>query len=144
MSTFPTSALSLRPSRSGSGSLDRLGMVLSSACAVHCMAMPFVVGTLAYLGHGWMASEEAELILFGTAFLIAMASLLPSFLKHRNPAALLLFVLGAGVIGGVHYTGFEHGAVAGLLMALGGSLIAFAHWKNHRLCTCCTRPSHSH
>jgi hypothetical protein len=112
------------------------------------MAMPFAVGALAYLGHDWLASEEAEMLLFGSAFLIALVSLLPSFLKHRNPIALLLFLLGATVIGSIHYVGhvaeLEHNAISGAALALGGGLIAFAHWKNHRLCACCVSPSHQH
>lgn len=117
-------------------------MAISSACAIHCVAMPFVVGYLTYLGHGWVASESTELLLVGSAFLVAMGSLLPSYLKHRNPAALALFALGLGLIAALHAAGLNHGAGFGIAMAVGGAMIAGAHWWNHRLCACCQRHEH--
>lgn len=106
--------------------------------------MPFVVGSLAFFGHGWVASESTELLLVGSAFLVAMGSLLPSYLKHRNPAALALFALGFAIIAAVHVADSQHGVAVGIGMATGGVLIALAHWRNHRLCRCCHRPAHSH
>lgn len=128
--------------QSSKGGLDRIGMALSSACAIHCVVMPFVVGYLTYLGHGWVASESTELLIVGAAFLVALGSLVPSYLKHRNPAALALFALGLGVIGAVHLTGFNHGIGFGLALGVGGSFMALAHWWNHRLCACCQRHTH--
>ncbi|MCW5963372.1 MAG: MerC domain-containing protein [Bryobacterales bacterium] len=120
-------------------SLDRIGMMLSGACAVHCILMPFVVGGLVYMGADWVASETTELLLVGSAFLVAIASLIPSYLRHRNPAALILFASGIALIVGAH-TMLEHqGVLLGVGMALGGCLIAFAHYRNHRLCACCVR-----
>ncbi len=119
-------------------SLDRLGMLLSSACAIHCILMPFVVGALVYMGAEWVASETTELLLIGSAFLVALASLIPSFLKHRNPAALMLFAAGIALVVGSHLVLEDHGIWMGMGMAMGGCLIAFAHYRNHRLCACCT------
>lgn len=118
-------------------SLDRIGMVLSSACAVHCIAMPFVVGGLVYMGAEWVASEVTELLLIGSAFFVALASLVPSFLRHRNPTALLVFAAGITLIVASHALLEDHGILLGAGMALGGCLIAFAHYRNHRLCACC-------
>ena len=100
------------------------------------MLMPFVVGALMYLGAGWVASEATELLLVGSAFLVAMASLVPSYRRHRQPAALLLFLAGILLIVGSHVLLEEHSMAVGLLMGLGGSLVAFAHYRNHRACTC--------
>jgi len=119
--------------------LDRLGIMLSSACAVHCIVTPFVIGTLVYAGADWVASETTELLLIGSAFLIALASLVPSYLKHRNPVALFIFALGIALIVGSHLTMEGHGLALGVFMALGGCCIAFAHYRNHRLCACCGR-----
>lgn len=143
MSTVsPSPNLSAALPRSTRGALDRVGMAISSACAVHCVVMPFVVGYLTYLGHGWVASESTELLLVGSAFLVALGSLLPSYVKHRNPAALALFALGLGLIAALHFTGLNHGVAFGAVMAIGGAMIAGAHWWNHRLCACCQRHSH--
>ena len=36
---------------------DRMGMLASIGCAIHCAAMPFVIGYLPSLGLTWMAGE---------------------------------------------------------------------------------------
>jgi hypothetical protein len=100
------------------------------------MLMPFVVGGLMYLGAGWVASETTELLLVGSAFLVAMASLVPSYRRHRQPAALLLFLAGILLIVGSHVLLEGHSLAVGTLMGLGGLLVAFAHYRNHRACAC--------
>ena len=143
MSTVsPSPNVSVALPRAAKGGLDRVGMIISSTCAVHCVLMPFVIGYLTYLGHGWVASESTELLLVGSAFLVAMGSLVPSYTKHRNPAALALFAAGLAVIAALHAAGVKHGAGYGVAMAAGGALIAGAHWCNHRLCACCQRHGH--
>ncbi len=135
MSTLTASPIAKSEPRS----LDRIGMLLSSACAIHCILMPFVVGSLVYMGAEWVASETTELLLIGSAFLVALASLLPSYRQHRNPSALLFFWMGITFILGTHLLLEDHGVLLGAGMALGGCFIAFAHYRNHRLCACCVR-----
>jgi hypothetical protein len=84
-----------------------------------------------------VASETTELLLIGSAFLVALASLIPSFRKHRNPAALLLFAAGISLVVGSHLLLEDHGLWMGVGMAMGGCFIAFAHYRNHRACACC-------
>lgn len=99
--------------------------------------MPFVVGYLTYLGHGWIASESTELLLLGSTILVALGSLLPSYLQHRNLMPIALFALGLGVIVAMRSVGFEDGVALGVAMLAGGTLIVTAHWRNHKLCACC-------
>lgn len=124
-------------SRSSKGRLDRIGMILSSTCALHCVLMPFVVGYLTYLGHGWVASDSIEILLAGSVILVAIGSLLPSYLQHRNLMPIGLFTLGLGLIVAMRLAGFEDGIALGVAMALGGTFIVLAHWQNHKLCACC-------
>ncbi|MCZ2157676.1 MAG: MerC domain-containing protein [Bryobacterales bacterium] len=119
------------------GRLDRIGMVLSSTCALHCVLMPFVVGYLTYLGHGWIASESTEFLLLGSTTLVALGSLLPSYLQHRNLMPIALFALGLGLIVAMRGVGVEDGVALGVAMLAGGTLIVTAHWRNHKLCACC-------
>ncbi len=111
-------------------------MFLSSACAVHCMVMPFVLGVLAVGGAEWIGSEIAEMLLIGSAMIIGIVSLAPSYLRHRNPAALTLFFAGLAVIGGSHLLMEEHSVTLGACMAIGGGLIALAHYRNRQSCLC--------
>lgn len=111
-------------------------MFLSSACAIHCMLMPFALGFLAMSGAEWLGSEIAEILLVGSAMIIGVASLAPSYLRHRNPTALILFFAGLVVIAGCHLLLEEHTPVLGVCMAIGGGLIALAHYRNRQSCLC--------
>lgn len=91
-----------------------------------------------FAGAEWVASETTELLLIGSAFLVALASLIPSYRKHRNPGALLVFCCGIALIAGSHVVLEDHTLMLGVMMGIGGCLIAFAHYRNHRLCACCT------
>ena len=128
-----TATPTLKPPRS----LDQLGIVLSSACAVHCVLMPFVLGAIAYAGYGWLASEATEVALVLSAALVAIASLVPSYRKHRNPGALALFGAGIALIFASRAILPGHGWELAIAMGIGGTMIALAHYRNHRLCACC-------
>lgn len=56
--------------------LDRAGIVLSSACAVHCALIPFIAGLLPFVGLQFVASEATESLILGASLLLALASLL--------------------------------------------------------------------
>lgn len=44
------------------GTLDRIGIIVSCACAVHCAAVPLLIGVLPLLGSSFIADERAELL----------------------------------------------------------------------------------
>ncbi len=144
MSSISTSPASTATLRTPKGSFDHVGIFLSSACAVHCVLMPFVVGGLAFFGHGWVASDSVEALLLGSAFVVALGSLVPSYRKHKNPTALALFAVGLALILGAQVAGLAHGLLFGAIMGCGGTMIALAHYRNHRLCTCCGVHRHHH
>lgn len=118
------------------GFLDRLGVFLSSACALHCFLMPFALGFLVMNGVEWFASELMELALVGTALVVGLTSLVPSYVRHRNPLALILFGAGLLVIAASHLASHDHTPLTGLLMAFGGGLVAAAHYRNRKVCAC--------
>jgi hypothetical protein len=126
-----------------SGSLlnraDKLGSVLSSLCAVHCMCMPVLIGLLPVVGLSFLASNKFEHIACVSMILLAAACLWSGCRVHRKWGLLVLLVMGAAI---VIYTQFGgqpeekdtrtdwHEAVA---MAIGGSLIAVSHFINLKL-----------
>lgn len=117
------------------GTLDRIGVVASCACAVHCAVMPFLIGVLPLLGLGFVAEERVEWLLVALSGLIGVASLLPSYFRyHRRVSPLILFGVGVTLIV-VGRVWFEEGAAFETAGVVAGALtIAAAHFVNRHLC----------
>ena len=112
--------------------LDLCGAFVAAACAVHCAALPFLLGSLGALGLEWLASERIGWAVLAMSLALVLSSLVPSFRRHRKlgPLALVLSALPAFALA-------EAGALprdaAALSSALGGGLVAMAHLRNRVL-----------
>lgn len=119
--------------------LDRLGMTLSGACAVHCAVMPLLTGILAASGLFWIASEELERMILFSSIAIAAISLIPSYRRHRHALPLACFGFGAICLFSAHAIPASAGWrwIASPGMVLGGVGLVLAHalnlTKNHSL-----------
>lgn len=76
--------------------LDRLGVLASAACAVHC-ALGLLLATAAGVG-GLFGDERVELGLVVVALLIAVASVTSAYRRHRRRTPLALLALGVALI----------------------------------------------
>ena len=114
--------------------LDATGIILSSLCFLHCLAVPFIAtGALA-----WVASEAIHIgltiILAGVVLLVAF----PSYKQHRHAvvptllvsglALLIVAVLTEDVLGESAETG---------LTALGSVVLLLGHVLNLRFRRTC-------
>jgi len=123
---------------------DKLGSVLSSLCAVHCLCMPVLVGMLPMLGLTFLANPTLERIVAVSMILFATACLWAGCRYHRRWALFSLLGAGAALVLYIQFAGPPEDAEnrewkeAGF-MACGGSLIAVSHLLNRRLragCDC--------
>lgn len=111
--------------------IDVVGFFTSGLCALHCMAIPVLLGlglldgVLAGLAHGIV-----EWAVYGVAMIFAGTAVFSGLQTHASRLPLLLFILGFVVIssGMLMHTGIGH-----LMMALGGLLVASGHFWNLRL-----------
>lgn len=129
--------IKIRPSHFLSWNLDFLGFSASFLCAIHCLALPFLLSLGLFGGLSWLHHPVVEWGLIGTAILIAGPALYRGFRQHRRrlpgwTAALGFLLLGFSRTSPTH----EH-----LLTAAGGLLIATAHWYNWKYSTCPLRQS---
>ena len=74
--------------------LDRVGIILSGLCILHCLAVPLIAtGALA-----WVASESIHIgltvILSGIVVLVAW----PSYQRHRRAIVPILLVIGLALL----------------------------------------------
>lgn len=77
---------------------DWLGMVASVACAIHCAAMPFVIGFLPMLGISFLADEVFHQVMVFVCLGLAGVSFVPGFRKHRRYMPVALGGLGLALI----------------------------------------------
>lgn len=116
--------------------LDFWGFTASMLCAIHCAALPLLV-TLSVAGNLSLLSDPYwEFAFLSGSALLAILSLLPGRRTHQNWAPLLLALLGFAAILCAHGQDFLHGhhhEAPSWVAALGGLLIAGAHWLNWRL-----------
>lgn len=116
------------------GTVDNIGVYVSSACAIHCLALPLVVTFLPLVGLGFLAGEPAEYAIIG-AVLLAAGSVVAGVRYHRRWRAFLTLVLAVGII----VTGYlaAEGNFEVVLHVTGGVLLATTHLLNRHLCRTC-------
>jgi hypothetical protein len=109
-------------------------MVGSLLCAVHCAVLPIVFVVLPSVGLALLLNDRVELAFVAFASLVGTLSLLRGFRRHRAGLALMLLAPGLALLwAGVRWPPLHHAVVPhALTMALGGGLVAVAHFLNLR------------
>ncbi|MBS0516427.1 MAG: MerC domain-containing protein [Proteobacteria bacterium] len=114
---------------------DRIGATASFLCALHCAVLPFVLTVLPALGLGFLGDHRFERIFIACASLLALASLVRGWRRHRVTSALYLAAAGLALLWiGAWVFDAESSIVAhAMLVTLGGCCVALAHIVNLRL-----------
>ena len=118
---------------------DRIGSVLSSLCAVHCMCMPVLIGLLPAIGMSFLGGHAFERVACVTMVLLAAGCVWSGCHVHRHWGLLALLAAGAALVIYIQFGGPPdeneartdwHEAMA---MFVGGSAIAASHLLNLKL-----------
>lgn len=129
--------IKIRSSRFLSWNLDFLGFSASFLCAIHCLALPFLLSLGLFGGLSWLHHPLVEWGLIGTAVLIAGPSLYRGYHQHQRTRPVWLAGIGFLLLALSRLSiADEH-----LLTATGGLLIALAHWYNWTFSKCEIRQS---
>ena len=108
---------------------DRLGIVLSGLCAVHCLATLAAVALLG-LGGGVLFEPAIHRVGLALAIVIGVIGLGLGFARHTRREPLALGAAGLSLM--ALALGLGHGPQEGLLTIAGVALVASAHWRNVR------------
>jgi hypothetical protein len=111
------------------GRLDRMGMLLSCLCAVHCVLGIVIVAGLG-LGGGLLFDPALHRVGLLLATLIAGVAIGVGAIQHRRAAPFVVAMMGLTFMGGA--LGVEHGVKEAVLTILGVSLVAAGHVLNLR------------
>ncbi len=109
--------------------LDRVGIVLSGLCAVHCLFTILVVSSLG-LGGGLLLNPAIHKIGLALALIVAAVAIGIGALRHRRRAPFVTAMTGLSFMGGALAVG--HGVEEAVLTVIGVALVSLAHVLNLR------------
>lgn len=109
--------------------LDRVGVMLSGICALHCVLSIVLVSALG-LGGELLLSPAIHEVGLALAILVGAVTLGLGVLRHGEVGPLVLGFIGLALMGGALAVG--HGVSEALLTITGVALVAMAHIRNLR------------
>ncbi len=77
---------------------DSIGVVASVACAIHCAAMPFIVGFLPAMGLSFLADNSFHKIMVGVCSLLAASAFIPGLRRHGRLLPVIVASVGLVMI----------------------------------------------
>ena len=86
---------------------DWLGVGASVLCAIHCAAMPFVVGFLPLLGLSFLADPAFHKWMVGICLALALLAFVPGWRRHHRLAPTIIGLGGLGLITFAAFAGPE-------------------------------------
>ncbi len=110
--------------------LDRVGVLLSGLCAVHCLASLLLVAGLG-LGGEWLLAPSIHRVGLALAIVVGAGTLVFGVVRHGDPVPLHTGALGIAMMTVALFVG--HGAEEAVLTIAGVALLGFAHVRNLRL-----------
>lgn len=117
--------------------LDKIGMTASTACAIHCALLPFVLTLLPLWGLDFLADPATEISMILLSLILGAWSLGKSYRKvHHRVLPILILVFGFAFILIGHFSGIA--ILEPILIPAGGFAIASAHFLNLKLTKTCT------
>jgi membrane-bound ClpP family serine protease len=112
---------------------DRVGMVGSLLCALHCALIPIAVALLPALGVVSFGGDVDQMVVV-FATVLGITSLTIGFRRHRAYNAWILMVPGVLLLWLASFTPLhDHSGAHVALMVAGGLMVAAAHLANLRL-----------
>jgi hypothetical protein len=109
--------------------LDRVGVLLSGLCALHCLAGILLVAGLG-LGGEFLLAPAIHRVGLVLAIVVGSITLVMGVVKHGDPLPLQAGAAGIGFMVVALLVG--HGSAEALLTILGVALLAWAHLRNLR------------
>lgn len=116
--------------------LDRLGMLLSMLCLVHCLVLPFLILSLPILARYYLLHPYAHLVLAVLIVPLGLWTFVHGYRAHQNRIVLILGIPGLILVGLVPLILHRMSLIGPepILVAFGSLLLVFAHWKNRSKC----------
>lgn len=122
--------------------LDSIGFIASTVCAIHCMAMPFVILFLTLYGLQFIANPIFEITFVSVSMAIGVFTFRHGYFKHHKKIyPFIIFAGGLIIIAAGHFLhDHNHSEIEGfsdylflMISPLGALLIGLGHYLNRKL-----------
>ncbi len=123
--------------------LDRVGIVTSGLCFVHCIATPVVLSLSAVSSHFLPSEEHTHRVLAVFVTIVGALAIGSGYRTHRSKRVLAAVLLGLLLICSGAYFGDllpSHASEVAVTLA-GSCCMIFAHRMNHTFCRNCKKCS---
>lgn len=126
-------------------SWDRVGLWLSSLCALHCLLTPLIMLSIPFMARYYLAHPNVHLLLAILIFPVGMIAFLSGYRHHRRKIVLALGFPGIFIVSFIPYMvhGLRWSLPETAFMIVGSALLIAAHWKNLRSCRSCAIHRHN-
>jgi hypothetical protein len=126
------------------GVLDRMAVGFSIICALHCFLLPVVVVFLPILISTPLADARYHQLMLWLVLPTSIFALTLGCRKHKNLRVIAFGVLGILILAFSAFFGHDLlGAYFEKIVTLvGGTILAYGHLCNHKLCKACECHSH--
>ena len=113
--------------------LDQVAVALSGLCLVHCLALPFAIAILPFLGQ--FSDDHLHVQMLIMVIPVSVFALALGFRRHRHKGIVIAGVVALGIVTLGGTIAHEHyGLFADRLLTISGSLaLAATHYRNFRL-----------
>ena len=95
------------PVSRGTNFRDGLGVAASVLCAIHCAAMPFVIGFLPLLGLSFLADPAFHKWMVAICLGLALLAFVPGWRRHRQWTPAIIGIAGLSLISFAAFAGPE-------------------------------------
>lgn len=120
--------------------LSSWAAIVTSVCAVHCLATPFMVGVLPLVGLSFFANPWFEWTMVAIAAVMGSIGFgLSYFRLHYDPRPFIVFVAGLLVLMSAHVFFEAYALVHGAVVIAGAVIIYWAGRMNHARVHACER-----
>ena len=112
---------------------DRSGIIVSSLCLSHCLALPFIMIALP-VSFEFLENEWIEVGLFSMGIFIGSYSFVTSFNRHRRLQPMLVGATGVAFLCWSLYSGLVLEVHSFYYSIVGGALLVAGHIWNIKAC----------
>lgn len=115
--------------------LDKTGIWLAIACAVHCLMVPVLLPTLSLVGLSFLGADMLERSILTVSAIIGFVAIAIGTRHHRSVFPLLALISGVVLYFNKHVIGHHYGHGWEIPVVLAGALLLIsAHVLNLYLC----------